>query len=372
MHMSLGVSGLINLGNTCFFNSIVQILLHTDPFVNHLLQSKPFIEARINRIVQTGNMTEEPQSQPSTDGSAASSAAMEETIKRNKIALLVTSNMTMVCERYWTSDSTICPRDLMQSMIIADRMYQEMQQQDAHEVLLFLWNLFHTALAYTNIREYGQRVITRNQYLIKDSFDQYSRHFSNKWSIITDLFYGQTLSRVHCTHCGHTNLNFQVANHYQLNLPDVPGMSCSLKCLLNNYCGTDILDDENKYECEQCKYKINAVKQMRFWRLPNILVLHLARFKLTGTNGAAPQYVKNTNLVHFPDQLDMSPYSDYERKSYRLYGIVNHTGNLNGGHYYSYILNAGHWCVYNDCSVHAISPNSIVTNNAYLLFYYVV
>ena len=53
-----------------------------------------------------------------------------------------------------------------------------------------------------------------------------------------------------------------------------------------------------------------------------------------------------------------------------LYGIVNHTGSLFGGHYYSYIKHIdNNWYELNDSSVSLIDKSSIVNKNAYLLFY---
>ena len=53
-------------------------------------------------------------------------------------------------------------------------------------------------------------------------------------------------------------------------------------------------------------------------------------------------------------------------------GIVNHSGNSNGGHYISYTKNimSEDWYEFNDSNVRQImNPESIVNSGAYLLFY---
>ena len=63
------------------------------------------------------------------------------------------------------------------------------------------------------------------------------------------------------------------------------------------------------------------------------------------------------------------------KAKYTLYGIGNHSGSLNFGHYYAYIkiklnsINEGKWYEYNDSIVspHTSSTNS--SSTAYVLFY---
>ena len=56
---------------------------------------------------------------------------------------------------------------------------------------------------------------------------------------------------------------------------------------------------------------------------------------------------------------------------YDLHGVVNHYGTLGFGHYVSFTRNPfdQKWYKYDDSEVSSISRNSIVSENAYLLFY---
>lgn len=82
-------------------------------------------------------------------------------------------------------------------------------------------------------------------------------------------------------------------------------------------------------------------------------------------------------LVDFPTNgLDIAPYIKMDYKAagvqpvYDLYGVSNHFGSLNGGHYTAYGKNIdGKWYNFNDSSVSSSNENSVVTDAAYLLFY---
>lgn len=57
---------------------------------------------------------------------------------------------------------------------------------------------------------------------------------------------------------------------------------------------------------------------------------------------------------------------------YDLYGVSNHFGSLNGGHYTAYGYNEpkGKWYEFNDSSVSGVSKvEEIVSPGAYILFY---
>jgi hypothetical protein len=55
---------------------------------------------------------------------------------------------------------------------------------------------------------------------------------------------------------------------------------------------------------------------------------------------------------------------------YDLFGVVNHFGSLNGGHYTAYCQNPdGKWYDFNDSSVSSHSPSNVCTSAAYILFY---
>ena len=106
---------------------------------------------------------------------------------------------------------------------------------------------------------------------------------------------------------------------------------------------------------------------MKFWSFPSILVFDLKRYNY--------QNKKNQSLVTFPlENLDLSKYIigyNNQKFKYDLYGICNHSGNVLGGHYTSFIKTAnGKWYHFNDTNVTPIEDLSkLISPKAYCLFY---
>lgn len=111
---------------------------------------------------------------------------------------------------------------------------------------------------------------------------------------------------------------------------------------------------------------------MQLHKTPPVFVMTLQRFK----HGQ-----KNSELVKFPRLgLDMLPLTltkeaDAESHVYDLYGVVNHSGVLGGGHYTAMCFNEieEKWHNFNDSMVTEVKPEDVdrdlVTPRAYVLFY---
>ena len=103
-----------------------------------------------------------------------------------------------------------------------------------------------------------------------------------------------------------------------------------------------------------------------FWSLPNILIITLKRF-----SNNLQKYEKN---IDFPlENLDMSKFIlGYEKNQYKydLFGICNHMGGTQGGHYTAFVKNANNsWYNFNDTNVSKINKVNLKTPFAYCFFY---
>ena len=117
---------------------------------------------------------------------------------------------------------------------------------------------------------------------------------------------------------------------------------------------------EDPLYCHHCRGPQNFSKKYSINRLPYVLILSLKRFK----------YNQNSNFKL--RQMITYPLRDLEvgNKQYDLFGVINHYGSINSGHYTAIIKNKENkWTLCNDSSVHEIEEKRVMHSNAYILFY---
>ncbi|PWA32329.1 hypothetical protein CCH79_00012022 [Gambusia affinis] len=190
---------------------------------------------------------------------------------------------------------------------------------------------------------------------------------------------------------------------------------CSIQSCLHQFTSVELLMGNNKLLCENCterrqkqlrksaaadkkmeKIYTSARKQMLISLLPPVITLHLKRFHQAGMN-----LRKVNRHVDFPLILDLAPFCSAscknlaagERVLYSLYGIVEHSGSMRGGHYTAYVKvrapqrrteqrhknlsgakeagssSQGQWVYVSDTTVQTVPESRVLSSQAYLLFY---
>jgi ubiquitin C-terminal hydrolase len=143
-----------------------------------------------------------------------------------------------------------------------------------------------------------------------------------------------------------------------------------------NLTSLEQLDDTNKWDCPVCQTKVNAYKILKIWIPPKIMIIQIKRFIHNfGPNGYTAN--KINNMIQYPIwNFNINKYmSKYASKlgtfSYDLCAVSNHAGNINGGHYYSYVKSStdNNWYIMDDDTVRLIQEDQVVSPNAYILFY---
>jgi ubiquitin C-terminal hydrolase len=335
MEQNKGLSGLANLGNTCFINSCMQVLSHTS-ILNNFLNNDAF-----KRLLQ----------------------------KKPDSALLLEWNDLR--KMLWTENCVIAPNKFLKTIhkiaqIKGRDMFTGFSQNDLPEFLLFIIDCFHTALAREiKMNISGQTENDTDKTAVK-CFEMIKNMYTKEYSEIWNMFYAIHVSEISSLTSGEV-LQQTPEPFFMIDLP-IPSnnKSPSLVDCLNLYVEGETLEGENAWYNEATKQKENIRKSIKFWSFPMILVIDLKRFNARNQ--------KNQILVTFPFDLDLSEYViGYKKKSfvYELYGVCNHSGGPMGGHYTSYVKNAnGKWYHFNDTSVAEVSIiNSIVSPKAYCLFY---
>eukprot|EP01130_Rhizamoeba_saxonica_P018194 TRINITY_DN9029_c0_g1_i3.p1 TRINITY_DN9029_c0_g1~~TRINITY_DN9029_c0_g1_i3.p1 ORF type:complete len:108 (-),score=2.66 TRINITY_DN9029_c0_g1_i3:30-353(-) len=99
------------------------------------------------------------------------------------------------------------------------------------------------------------------------------------------------------------------------------------------------------------------------------MIIHLKRF---GQNIIGHRR-KIRTYVRFPlEDLDISKYlsCSIRNAKYDLFAVSNHSGDLNGGHYTSYVMHNREWYHCNDSQVtYVFDPDEVQSSSAYILFY---
>ena len=179
-----------------------------------------------------------------------------------------------------------------------------------------------------------------------------------KYKDIFNFFFGiKVIDELKFVDCGHKRHNEFFYNSIQLEIKEFNNIHESLK----NYFKTEIMDGDNKINCEQCKIKRICHKHLIFKSLPNILVIALKRFEFD--YNTMLKYKLN-KYFEFPHKLDMKDYLIEDHKEtnteYELTGITIHYGVADFGHYYDLIKGPNNkWYKFNDISVSEFKEEDI-------------
>ncbi|KNC54267.1 ubiquitin carboxyl-terminal hydrolase [Thecamonas trahens ATCC 50062] len=147
-----------------------------------------------------------------------------------------------------------------------------------------------------------------------------------------------------------------------------------LSCL-RKFTKEEQLGEEDLWYCPDCETFRQATKKFDLYSLPDVLVIHLKRFRQSRYSRE-----KIDVLIDFPlEGLDLGeflPESAAEQVAgatvYDLFAVSDHFGGLGGGHYTAHAKNhqTGRWHYFNDSSTSVVvGDDDVVSAAAYLLFY---
>ncbi|XP_017297008.1 ubiquitin carboxyl-terminal hydrolase 8 [Kryptolebias marmoratus] len=335
--LGASLTGLRNLGNTCYMNSILQCLCNT-PGMSDYFNNNYYLED-INRSNILGHKGE------------------------------VAEEFAVIIQSLWAGQyKYISPRDFKNTIGKINEQFAGYDQQDSQELLLFLMDGLHEDLNKAdNRKRYKEE---ENDHLNDQTAADvaWNKHKLLNESIIVALFQGQFKSTVQCLTCHCKSRTFETFMY--LSLPLASTSKCSLQDCLRLFSKEEKLTDNNKVFCRHCKAHRDSTKKLEIWKVPPILLVHLKRFSYEGR-----WKQKLQTSVDFPlDSLDLSQYvigPKQNLKRYNLYGLSNHYGGLDGGHYTAYCKNAQkqRWYKFDDHEVTEISSSSVKSSAAYILFY---
>jgi len=331
-----GTNGLRNIGNTCFMNSVIQCLSNTKPLMNYLVQDD------YSREINT------------------SSSSMK--------GSLVKAFATVIKGLWKVNGRVVDPSSLKGAIQRFAPRFSGYNQEDSQEFLRYLLEGLHEDVNRVTTRPAPINTeIDTSLSVSEQAMEAWKRYIRRDDSHLVDLFVGQLKSTLQCTHCNHESVTFEPFWDLSLGIPSRSGEVSLLECF-DAFTKEETLDGDEMPSCEACKTRRKSTKRYTLYRLPKILVVHLKRFSPTERFRQ-----KLSSVVSFPlSGFSLSRYTDSVTcSSYNCYAISNHSGTLSSGHYTAYAKhpNSGQWHLYNDTRVSKCSSSSVITNEAYLLFF---
>uniref|UniRef100_A0A8C7NM76 Ubiquitin carboxyl-terminal hydrolase n=1 Tax=Oncorhynchus mykiss TaxID=8022 RepID=A0A8C7NM76_ONCMY len=232
-------------------------------------------------------------------------------------------------------------------------------------------------------------------------------------SVISDIFDGSILSLVQCLTCDRVSTTVETFQDLSLpipgkedlaklhssihqNIPAKTGVSLdvygsqgwityimdsirswfwgpmvTLEDCLAAFFAADELKGDNMYSCEKCRKLRNGVKYCKVLQLPEILCIHLKRFR----HEVMYSFKINSHVAFPLEGLDLQPFLAKDSLSqittYDLLSVICHHGTAGSGHYIAYCQNVinGQWYEFDDQYVTEVHETVVQNAEAYVLFY---
>ncbi|KRX61762.1 Ubiquitin carboxyl-terminal hydrolase 46, partial [Trichinella sp. T9] len=318
--------GLVNFGNTCYCNSVIQALYFCRPFREKVLNYK-------SQMKKAGNQKEN--------------------------LLLCLADLFHSISTQKRRVGTIAPKKFIGRLKKENDLFDNYMQQDAHEFLNYLLNTVADILLEEKRHEKrisgGHKVGSKgttdtvsqtdgfgdnassNQTQVKDKLAEHT------W--VHDVFQGTLTNETRCLNC--ETVSSKDEDFLDLSV-DVQQNTSITHCL-REFSATETLCNEHKYYCDICCSKQEAQKRMRIKKLPLILALHLKRFKYVEQYN---RYTKLSYRVLFPLELRLFNTSHdavNPDRMYDLVAVVVHCGSTpNRGHYITVVKSQGFWLLFDD------------------------
>ncbi|KAK4782840.1 hypothetical protein SAY86_007214 [Trapa natans] len=303
--------GLLNCGNSCFVNVVLQCLASTRPLVAYLLKRGHRSECR-----------------------------------RNDWCFLC--ELQLHLERASDNRNPFSPENILSRLSNIGGNLGYGKQEDAHEFMRFAIDTMQSVC----LDEFGGEKVVHP--------------VSRETTFIQHTFGGQLQSQVICGKCN------KISNQYE-NMMDltveIHGDAASLEDCLQQFTAKECLHGDNMYKCDGCNDYVKAWKRLTVHRAPNILTIALKRFQ-SGRFGKINKKVNFSDTLNLGPY--MSEAGDGSNV-YRLYAVVVHLDMLNAsffGHYICYTKDfSGNWYRNDDCKVTRVEVDEVLSQGAYMLLY---
>jgi len=183
-----GVTGLQNLGNTCFMNSALQCLSNTSELTQYFLSNEFLKDLNKNNPLGTGGY-------------------------------LISAYSELIKELWMGTESYVSPWDLKKVIGKFAPQFSGYSQQDSQELLSYMLDGLHEDLNRIVKKPFVEDIEFKNQKDEELSNGSWANYLKRNQSIIIDLFVGQYKSRLDCPDCKKISITFDPFISISLPVP---------------------------------------------------------------------------------------------------------------------------------------------------------
>ncbi|XP_031400084.1 ubiquitin carboxyl-terminal hydrolase 17-like [Punica granatum] len=301
--------GLINCGNSCYANAVLQCLAFTPPLTSYFLQG-------LHR----------------------------KTCRKREWCF--SCEFEGLILKFKEGKSPVSPIGIVSQLKCIGSQLGHGREEDAHEFLRYAIDKMQSVC----LMESGKKTFSS---------------IEEETTLIGLIFGGYFRSKIKCTRCHGKSERHERMMDLTV---EIEGDIGTLEEALRQFTRTETLDGENKYRCSRCKSYEKAKKKLTVLRAPNVLTIALKRFQ-SGKFGKLNKLVRfpeSLDLTSF-----MSGTSD--KPEYKLYGVIVHVDIMNAafsGHYVCYVKDSRNkWFKIDDSTVTPVEIERVLSKGAYMLFY---
>lgn len=303
--------GLLNLGNTCYINSVIQCIKSDINFVKNILE-----------------------------------------IKDNEDTHVIIKNTRALLGALHGKYKVIKPTSFKRSIDYYLPKYDNKNQHDAHELFTdFIDLIDKITLKIDPPQENSVNPLFNSK---NNLYERWLKEiYMGKTSIIIDNYHGSLLLKYTCRSCGSYFYKFEEFTSIILHCRK----NTNISDLINSYFEEDYVNVKCKECCNELSEGVEHEITKTFYKLPDTLCFVINKFKLDNKNDCNVEIDKRIDLCELFLSQDTSVYDFHS-------AVIHEGSSVNSGHYYSIIDDV----IYDDEQVFNYTGN-YSDLNCYMSFY---
>jgi len=340
-----GVTGIVNMRNTCYMNSALQAIRHNTEM------SAFFLENKHEHWVQK---------------------------KPGSPKVELVKGYADLLRALWSGSKPayVRPEGFLNCMHKAaiDSGFDQFAipiQHDSHEFLTFLMDQLHEGMAEeVNIEIKRPPPETPKDRAIQSALEAWKQIFGKLYSPLTEMIYGLVRVSYTCTRCQNCVDKWETFNCLKVPIPsvmDLSGAKPTIQTMVEAEFKEEMIEG---YACEKCQpTRTTVIRKPSLWRLPRMIILSLKRFTPDGRKIYTPIEFQATQTVSLQPFFSVDSPEPSQHQQYECFATVDHHGIAGGGHYTAQAKSplSEKWSLFDDETAHSLDHPHF-GDSTYILF----